>query len=522
MLKVKKIILLLGCVLNIIVYAQPGSLDYTFGSAGIVLTDFGNGDDWGKAVALQNDGKIVVAGYSGSGPGADFALVRYNTDGSLDNAFGFSGKVTTDIDTSWEQGWSIALQNDGKILLGGSSAAGGPWDFALIRYKSNGSLDSSFGMGGIVTTDFGNSGDLGTSVAIQSDGRIVLAGWKDFGSCDFALARYKIDGNLDSTFGLNGKVLTDFGGEYDRAWSLAIQSDGKIVLAGSTNVFSATTNYDFALARYNLNGSLDNSFGVGGKVVTDFGSSNENCYSILIQSDGKILAAGYSNTVSSNSDFALARYTPNGSLDVSFGSNGKVITDLGTIFEYGFSLGIESDGKILLAGSSGNGPYSFALVRYNSNGSLDNTFDSDGKVFTTIGANSKGFSTAVTGDGKIVVAGFSDQDFAVARYIGCSQASYSLSDSPCDNYGLSLPENYVINDIAIYPNPTSGVFNVRLKHRTATSEVNVYDLLGNCLWTKDFRNEANLEMDLNDYSKGIYFIEIISDIDRSRHKLILK
>ncbi|MBV5303192.1 MAG: DUF4347 domain-containing protein, partial [Chlorobium sp.] len=360
-------------------------------SNGKVTTDFGGYDD-ARSVTVQSDGKILLAGSSGY----DFALARYNSEGSLDTTLSSDGKLTTDFGGS-DFGNSVALQPDGKILLAGSSNG----NFAVVRYNPNGSLDTSFGFNGRVTTDFGSLEDYGYSITVQSDGKILLAGSSDG---DFALARYNSDGSLDTTFSSYGKFTTDFGGP-DYGYSVVLQPDGKILLAG-------TSSCDFALARYNSDGSLDTSFNYDGKLATDFGDYDFG-YSVTVQTDGKILVAG-----SSNSDFALARYNSDGSLDTTLSFDGKLTTDFGG-YDSGYSVTVQPDGKILVAGLTGFGNGDFDVARYNSNGALDSTFGSDGKVTTDFGGGWDGcYSLALLSDGKILVAGLSGDDFALARYNG--------------------------------------------------------------------------------------------------------
>jgi uncharacterized delta-60 repeat protein len=233
----------------------------------------------------------------------DFTLVRYNTNGTLDTTFDSDGKVTTAIGSGTDVAYSVALQSDGKIVVAGYSNNGSNFDFALVRYNTDGSLDTSFDSDGKVTTEVGSGNDGGESVAIQSDGKIVVAGYSYIGSNnDFALARYNTDGTLDTSFDSDGKVTTAIGVSVNYAKSVAIQSDGKIVAAG----YNTGSNNDLALARYNTDGTLDTSFDSDGKVTTAIGS-NDRAYSVAIQSDGKIVAAGNSNN-GSNEDFALVRY----------------------------------------------------------------------------------------------------------------------------------------------------------------------------------------------------------------------
>ena len=268
-----------------------GSLDATFGSGGKVITSVTVGDS-GKSVVVQSNGKIVVAG-DGFG---DIELVRYNVDGSLDVSFDSDGKVVTDVGFN-DSGNAVALQNDGKIVVAGTT--GTPTtDFAIVRYSTDGSLDPSFGTGGIVTTSIGRNDDA-KSVVIQSDGKIVVAGTSD---SDFVVVRYTSSGVLDSGFGTGGKLTTDIGSSTnDSANSVAIQSDGAIVVAG-------TSANDFAIVRYTSAGALDTGFGTGGKVTTDIGTSTfDSAQSLVIQADSKIVVAGSSSTGAAPS-FAVTRY----------------------------------------------------------------------------------------------------------------------------------------------------------------------------------------------------------------------
>jgi len=512
---VKKFILFACCILNIIVYAQPGFLDNTFGIGGKVTTDFANGTDEGYSVAIQSDGKIVIAGRSYNGSNNDFALVRYNSDGSLDNSFGFSGKVTTAVGSGHDNGYSVAIQSDGRIIVVGNlcndCAFDIAYDFALVRYNINGSLDNSFGSGGKVITDFGSDVESGTSIAIQADGKVVVAGGTYVGfNYDFAVARYNSDGSLDNTFDSDGKVTTDFGSGGNYAGAVAIQSDGKIVVAGFSNNGSDN---NFALARYNSNGSLDSTFGFSGKVTTDFGSSNDYGRSVTLQGDGKIVVAGSSYNGSSN-DFALARYNNDGSLDSTFGSSGKIITAIGSSSDVGRTVAIQSDDKIVVAGASNNGLYNddFALVRYNGDGTLDSSFGYSGKATTGIGNfNDEGLAVAIQGDGKIVVAGSSyinnigNPAFAAVRYDGGT---------------VGIEENMQMSDVNIYPNPSSGKFT--LQSAETFSSIEITNLLGEKVYSTQFSQSTQLTINLSDKPKGIYFVKFNSDKGTEVRKIIIQ
>ncbi|MEH2443788.1 putative Ig domain-containing protein, partial [Nostoc sp.] len=362
----------------------PVVLDPSFDSDGKVTTNLGS-TDIGRSIALQDDGKILVAGVSNN----NFAVVRYKSDGTLDSSFGSAGKVNTNLGST-DIAYGIALQGDGKILVAGVSGN----NFAVVRYNSEGTLDSSFGSAGKVNTNLGST-DIAYSIALQGDGKILVAG---VSGNNFAVVRYNSEGTLDSSFGSAGKVITNLGST-DIGYSIALQADGKILVAG-------VSGNNFAVVRYNSEGTLDSSFGSAGKVITNLGSTDIG-YSIALQADGKILVAGVSGN-----NFAVVRYNSEGTLDSSFGSAGKVITNLGST-DIGYSIALQADGKILVAGVSGN---NFAVLRYKSDGTLDSSFGSAGKVITNLGGTDIGYSVSVQADGKIIVAGSSSSNFALVRY----------------------------------------------------------------------------------------------------------
>jgi uncharacterized delta-60 repeat protein len=419
--------LVIGLFLTLpaLTFAAPGDLDLSFGNGGIVITPIGSSFDYARSVAIQSDGKIVAAGHSDNGGNVDFAVVRYNTDGTLDISFGGTGKVVTQVGSSHDFASSVAIQSDGRIVAAGYSYTGGNVDFAVVRYNADGSLDTSFGGTGKVVTPISSGNDFANSVAIQSDGKIVVAGYSANGANgNFAVVRYNTDGTLDTSFGGTGKVVTAVGSS-SSASSVAIQADGKIVAAGSSY---NGANGDFAVVRYNTNGTLDTSFNGTGKVVTPIGSFSDSASSVAIQADGKIVAAGNSAN-GADDDFAVVRYNTNGTLDTSFNGTGKVVTPIGSGNDSAASVAIQADGRIVAAGGSRGTDYNFAVVRYNSNGTLDTSFNDTGKVVTAIGSGGdRANSVAIQSDGKIVAAGQSNNngsahDFALVRYLAASNSN---------------------------------------------------------------------------------------------------
>lgn len=412
-------------ILLLLICANPffaqTKLDKFFGTNGIVSTSIGQNGAIGQSIVIQNDGKVLVAGYSSNqGLYYDFALVRYNNDGTVDKSFGKEGKVMTDIGGFSDYGRSMALQADGKILLAGSSTNGKNSDFALVRYNMDGSIDMEFGKEGKVVTAIGSSNDYAKSIVLQKDGKIVIAGGSYNGTdYDFAVVRYHMNGSLDQTFGLNGKAITDVGGSNDNGESVVMDANGKIVVTGYS--FNSADK-DIAVVRYNTDGTLDLSFNQCGKVTTDIDDAYNAGNAITIQTDGKIVIAGYSYS-SYDHEFVLVRYHANGELDRAFGANGITTTNMGSDGTTAKCVGILPSGKIVVSGYTHNkSDYDFALVQYNSDGTMDTSFGIDGQLITAINSsNDYCNSLAIQPDGKIIVAGSSssgsDESFSIARYV---------------------------------------------------------------------------------------------------------
>jgi uncharacterized delta-60 repeat protein len=396
--------------------ARSFGLDPSFGDNGAVSTDFAGFIDEGLALLVQN-GKPVVAGSAGrlvDGLGVtDFGLARYTTDGRPDPSFGVGGTVTTDFLGSSDDAYAVIEQPDGALVAAGRTITPdlGDADFALARYRRDGSLDTGFGSGGKVHTDFGGTFDVVKAMVRQRDGKIVVAGnTQNYPvSDDFALARYNPNGTLDTSFGAGGKVVTKFSGN-SAATALVLQNDGKLVAAGETS----TDSFDFALARYNTNGTLDTSFDHDGMVVTDFGGA-DRAAALLIDNAGKIVAAGGSGTPLSSA-VALARYRGDGSLDRTFGVDGMVTTEM----DSATATAVVAQGAKLLVGAIGG---AFTLARYHRDGTLDRSFGTNGVLATYFGSSSTQLAAlALDGRGRAVAAGTTATDpyywgdYFVARY----------------------------------------------------------------------------------------------------------
>src|SRR5215212_3579748 len=421
------LVIILTIATAVVTRAQTtaGNLDPTFGTGGVVRTDFAGNIDQANAVAIQTNGQIVAAGssFSNSKTVEDFIVARYNANGSLDKRFGKNGKITTDFFRNVDSISAIAIQPDGRIVVAGfaqlAGNGGNPRVFALARYGSDGSPDTSFGNGGALTTSFGGNFAAASAVMVQPDGKIVVAGTVDFNpdlpgsGLDFALARYNASGTLDGSFGNGGKVVFDFFGSFDQANAAVLQPDGKIIVAGSASYDSFNQDIGFALTRFNANGSIDFGFGTGGKQITDFFGAGAKANDIVLQPDGKFVVAGTASdsaTRPTATDIALARYNSDGTLDAAFGTSGETaipFSDSAT--EQGNALALSPDGKIIVAGAAFKTlatPPDFALVRYNSDGAIDTGFGSGGAITTDIaGGTDEAQAVAIQTDGKVVAAG---------------------------------------------------------------------------------------------------------------------
>src|SRR5262249_22284878 len=305
--------------------------------------------------------------------------------GDLDSRFGNGGVAITDFAQTEDYAYSVAVQTDGKIVLSGQSGGYPDLHSAFVRYNRNGRLDSTFGTGGKVIVTFNSISDYLFKVALQSDGKIVTAG--STSGTAFLLARFNPDGSLDQAFGTNGSVETAFGDQTAAGSAIALQADGKIVLVGVSGAGPYSELNDFALARYNSDGSLDQTFGTGGKVKTHFSgvdNTGSSATSVALQPDGKLVVGGYyKKNDRTPHQFALTRYNSNGTLDSAFGQSGKVTTRLGLGDAYSFGIAIQSNGRIVLAGySETTQDHDFSLIGYTANGTVDPTFGNGGFIAT--------------------------------------------------------------------------------------------------------------------------------------------
>ena len=441
---------------------MPGSLDLSFGDNGIRLMPLGTANAFGRSLTIQPDGKLVLACIANNGLNTDFALVRLTPDGIQDTSFGTNGIVITDFAIRSDIAQDIAIDGLDRIVVAGYTENGNGFDFAVARYLSNGMLDSSFHHDGMVSESIGNTGFC-RAMVIQPDHKIVVGGYflNPFSATnEFGLMRFKEDGTLDETFNGDGIVNTNMHIGAGVGNAMVLQPDGKIILAGQ--VFNeATFSWEIGMARYEINGNLDSTFDEDGISFLAMPGANFTITSAARQEDKKILVGGYFGTAPSNNLFAVARFHDDGTPDLDFGDNGIVLDSYGAEDNQITTLVIQPDGYILVAGTSlfGNADR-FAIARLTPDGEKDATFGDEGVVIEVVGQNDGISTMALQQDGKLVVAGESFNgtrfDIAFARY---ETGLLSAVDDPLSN-GFIL---------SIYPNPAREFIHVQYELKKTTS-----------------------------------------------------
>ncbi len=506
-------------------FSQSGLPDLTFGDNGHVITNPGRNFNRAISVVVQADGAILAAGsgqdLENNDFGADFATVKYNSDGTLDQNFGTGGIVLTDLNNlSSDVAQDIALQSDGKVLVAGRTHAGNSftdYSLAVVRYDADGTIDQTFGVGGKAFFSITSIDDYSyeVSMAIQSDGKILISGTTMVSGHDmYITVRFTMDGFVDTSFGSNGKVVTSLGDSFDgNPNAIAIQPDGKILVGGvGVGPLSYGTWADFALVRYLPDGSPDPSFGINGIVLTPVvsGFSAEWVEDFALQSDGKIIAAGSTSEMNMNR-MAVARFNTDGTLDNSFGTSGIVLCLAGSLESYILGVALTADEAITVAGSTkgqGADTYDFALLRFLPDGSPDNTFGSGGMVISDMNLLD-GYSDVMIGvDGKIVTAGLTGnlvhQDFIISRYLDVTTGSPETPDS----------------FISIYPNPASDILSIRLTEHQHI-RLQLQDLQGKQILVS-YPGSDLTYMNLTSLPDGVYLLIIEKDQKIVARKRIIR
>ncbi len=422
-----------------------GLLDPTFGSGGQVITSFTNRDDEARAVVAQPDGKIVIAGQTtaaNSRTGIDFLVARYNADGSLDTSFGSGGYTATDFSKGDDRAYAVALQPQGsgpsKILAAGWAVVANSEQFAVARYNANGSLDTTFGNKGKVTTAFSGNAQ-GDSMVVDGSGRILVAGTTSGG---LTLVRYTANGALDTSFGSGGKLVTTLKVQGGDQLHMALQPDGRIVIA-STQSGPTTGLTQFVTARFNSNGTLDSTYGTGGVVTTHVGS-DDNSGGVTIDGSGRILVAGWESGndpdgVQREGEYLL-RYNPSGTLDAGFGTGGVVylVNPSGLLAGNVAGVAVQADGQIVTGArfQSGDTQQSqFVAIRVSTSGNLDSGYGTGGWASATVAGPAH--ALALEPDGRLVLAGAAERavvnpptDVVLVRFLASAPQIGSFTANP--------------------------------------------------------------------------------------------
>jgi uncharacterized delta-60 repeat protein len=509
-------------------FSQTVVLDPTFGTGGIVvnssITD-------GQVIEMQSNGKTVSCYLSNFSSSGNIHLTRFNSDGSVDTSFGVNGFVNTILFTEGGGFNIMKIQSNDKIIVTGClfNLGNGGYNFATARYNSDGTLDTSFGVNGYAITDFGASnGDWSNTVEIQNDGALLIGGFVNQNSLDVAIVRYLSNGVLDTSFATNGKFTYNFGTNTipfssglsgDEVRAIRVNSLGKIIVGISTDVNESWIDYtNFGFICLHQNGTLDTSFGNNGVKVVDFGDW-DSLTNMQLTTDNKIIATGYHGYAVGGNSYAkiqLVKLLENGNYDTSFGNNGIVLTnrDSSNLSDISYDLCIQSDGKIICFGATPdptNSRNNFLLIRFNINGSLDTTFNNVGYKSVDFNTSSAiGTSFLIQNDGKLLCAGSINQSSSV--YVGC------LARLQFDNLATNTLTN---KSFTIYPNPFSESITIESKEvnlQNATLEL--YDSIGRKL--SDFEidsNNSTIQMDAN-LSKGNYFLKITNEGKSETVKII--
>ena len=536
----KRLSFIILLIASQIAKAQVGSLDATFNTSGILVDDLNSAISPGSAdriydVLVQADKKVIILGEwnasdLSSSPHSIF-VKRYNENGTVDATF----DVTSAVSGTWylnsnqsanpRQIFKACLQADGKIILAGREHNGSNYDFMLIRLLSNGLKDNTFGSNGFVTIDKGLVDEQFTNVCVQSDGKILACGsaLEATTGRDFQIMRFNTDGSLDNTFDTDGIVAynTAPNTESDIARDILLQSDGKILIGGFINTAGV---YSISIIRLNANGSLDNTFDTDGKVIMSLANGTTNIFDMELQGNGKLVVAGTEKVGSNSTNGILLRFNTDGSLDNTFDTDGKAICNVSLYDNLFTAMAIQADGKIIASGIviTVSSTVENLIVRFNTNGSLDNSFNLTGYkqtlVHPTKWSNVTGMKLAT--DNKIVQAGYNcdpntytNCDGAVLRYLG---------DAPATIH--EIQKNTFLN---IYPQPTTDYIYLQSKSDVNHDmSVSLYDYTGKVIYDfgkQLFTQQRIVKLQLPSQLKnGVYFLKCSNIANTSMEKIIIQ
>lgn len=524
-------LLLFALVINL--RAQPGSLDPSFGDGGIVTTDLANNSyDMLNQIVIQSDNKIVAVGMVGT----TAVVVRYTEAGAIDNSFGNNGSILIPGNASlpFTNAKSVAIQSDGKLIVGVMAFNQNyvKADFKVARLLPNGAMDNSFGSNGIVTMDFRGLSDELNVVLIQPDGKIIAVGRSDSSINEnpyfvsaLTIARFNSDGSPDMSFGQNGTVVSMSRKNYTLRTPITagLTSKGNLILACNGQHASYGSAYDVLFVSYKSDGTVDSSFGRNGKVA--YGNSVDDSFigNFKILPDDKILLClGYSKSYSPYTQ-AILKLNEDGTRDLSFGRGGFVQTLFDQIYSSSAQdLIVQDDGKIVLTGdilTAWGGKGSLSVSRYFSNGTLDSSFGVNGlSIVPAAYSNSYGSSIAQQADGKIVVGG---QNIPVTSYYPDFMIARFNNDVAETHLIAGNTNNAIIKStISIFPNPATDILHVRGLSNVARTTIMLTNNSGIPVKKMTTGGQSSVSINVMDLKPGIYFLSVSTETHTQTLKFI--
>lgn len=515
----RRLILFLPLLAFSKLWAQNYVLDPTFGNNGAVVTSFANGiHNFVNSIAMQPDGKIVACGHTqqSSAPFThQIGIVRYNANGSLDQGFGTGGKIILDPGPNTSDRSYVRIAPDGKIYVLGTSQKilYDPDRFILARYNPDGTPDATFGNGGVLIMD-----DTGYAFGIEilDDGKLIIVGNIVVnGQEDFGIFKFHPNGGRDLSFGIEGKTIVNFGTilepnleSLDMPMHFKILDNGKILIGGVTNANEFFQGFRFALAQLNSNGTIDASFGVNGRVITVFDEFAQ-INTVMVNDQHEIYALGYWFGMNPQTGHvAMAKYDASGNLDTSFGIGGKVESIINTPGNFGLLNNglLTNDGKILAVGTQELDAGTLTntqLAQYNADGSLDENFGTDGLAFYDLDPNYDGMLNMIHHHGdKILTGGFIGDNFGLARF-----AKQTL--------GVSI--HNPSSAFSIYPNPANETIFIQNPNHTPIDTISIVDMTGKKVIEQQLDGHS---LNTSRLQSGVYLIQIHASGHTQSYKFI--
>ncbi len=508
----KKIISFFIILFLSIFFGYSQTLDSSFGINGKVIHSFSNSYTAShQSCFLQNDGKILNVGYAYEGNYLSTILVtRHLSDGTLDTTFDNDGSLIFTYGQNYEEANSIMQLANDKIVVGGATFG----NAVITMLNNDGSFDSSFGTNGkkFITTGQGNGSKI-EKILQQPDGGILVFGRIHNGNdFDFMVSRLNIDGTFDETFGSNGIVMIPISNFHDFATDAAFQNDGKIVIAGH----STGSQDSISVIRINTNGTLDTTFATNGKYNAIFGSSMNEVNAVAIQPDGKIVLAGrVSGGIYNSIETLTIRLQTNGVLDTTFNENGYAAIDFNLNAQD--SVGdvvILPNGEIIIMGSS-NLNSDFALLKLNSNGTINTNFGTNGRFFTPIGNGQNSWinEAILLPNDDLILCGLATPDLGGKGQFGLVKVTeINLSTSNFENN----------SEILIYPNPTSDFIKIENIDISDNSKIEIFNIQGQKCFCKTNFIENTATIDISQLTEGVYILSIENNGQFKSYKICKK